>query len=309
MPATTSLSKQNLKKSLLVRLRAFRIWQVLGYFPWKKEKEEKKTGKKQGHDFYKGAFDDIPFMNNDAKRTFTHLLLRPGHMIRDYVSGQHERYLAPFASLIIFYAFFALISAVLQPLQQDKKDPFKRFNATIENSQAEMTEEELSDSAQNLVLKTYQLLRTGYIYLHLDQYPDEVDTRHEASIAAFEGKLRSQGIPLFLGKFFVLWFAMWIALRRHKQRLPACAVASAYTLCQFSFFMLFAVLTSFGKQSTISATLMLVLLMIDYRQWLGLKWRKSFGRALATGIWYGTIYASAILLLSISLVVVAYLTT
>lgn len=308
MPAAISLSKQNLKESLLVRLRAIRIWQTLGYFPWRKEKE-KKARKKQGTDFYKGAFDDIPFLNNDAKRTFAHLLLRPGYMIRDYVSGQHERYLAPFASLIIFYAFFALISAVLQPLQQDKKDPFRRFDDTIENTQAEMAEEQLSDSAQTLVLKTYQLLRTGYIYLHLDQYPDEVDTRHEASIAAFEGKLRSQGIPLFLGKFFVLWFAMWIALRRYKQRLSACSAASAYTLCQFSFFMLFAVLMSFGKQTTISATLMLVLLTVDYHQWLGLRWKKSFGRAIATGIWYGILYGAAILFISILLVLVAYWTT
>ena len=308
MPAAISLSKQNLKESLLVRLRAIRIWQTLGYFPWRKEKE-KKARKKQGTDFYKGAFDDIPFLNNDAKRTFAHLLLRPGYMIRDYVSGQHERYLAPFASLIIFYAFFALISAVLQPLQQDKKDPFRRFDDNIENTQAEMAEEQLSDSAQTLVLKTYQLLRTGYIYLHLDQYPDEVDTRHEASIAAFEGKLRSQGIPLFLGKFFVLWFAMWIALRRYKQRLSACSAASAYTLCQFSFFMLFAVLMSFGKQTTISATLMLVLLTVDYHQWLGLRWKKSFGRAIATGIWYGILYGAAILFISILLVLVAYWTT
>jgi len=308
MPAAISLSKQNLKESLLVRLRAIRIWQTLGYFPWRKEKE-KKARKKQGTDFYKGAFDDIPFLNNDAKRTFAHLLLRPGYMIRDYVSGQHERYLAPFASLIIFYAFFALISAVLQPLQQDKKDPFRRFDDTIENTQVETTEEQLSDSAQTLVLKTYQLLRTGYIYLHLDQYPDEVDTRHEASIAAFEGKLRSQGIPLFLGKFFVLWFAMWIALRRYKQRLSACSAASAYTLCQFSFFMLFAVLMSFGKQTTISATLMLVLLTVDYHQWLGLRWKKSFGRAIATGIWYGILYGAAILFISILLVLVAYWTT
>ena len=308
MPAAISLSKQNLKESLLVRLRAIRIWQTLGYFPWRKEKE-KKARKKQGTDFYKGAFDDIPFLNDDAKRTFAHLLLRPGYMIRDYVSGQHERYLAPFASLIIFYAFFALISAVLQPLQQDKKDPFRRFDDNIENTQAEMAEEQLSDSAQTLVLKTYQLLRTGYIYLHLDQYPDEVDTRHEASIAAFEGKLRSQGIPLFLGKFFVLWFAMWIALRRYKQRLSACSAASAYTLCQFSFFMLFAVLMSFGKQTTISATLMLVLLTVDYHQWLGLRWKKSFGRAIATGIWYGILYGAAILFISILLVLVAYWTT
>ena len=307
MPAAISLSRQALEKPFRVRLRAFRIWQALGYFPWRKEKE-RKARKKQGNDFYKGAFDDIPFLNNDAKRTFAHLLLRPGYMIRDYVSGQHERYLAPFASLIIFYAFFALISAVLQPLQQDKKDPFERFDATIEDTQAGMTEEQLSDSTQNLVLKTYQLLRTGYIYLHLDQYPDEVDTRHEASIAAFESKLRSQGIPLFLGKFFVLWFAMWLALRRYKQRLPACSVASAYTLCQFSFFMLFAVLTSLGKQTSISVTLMLVLLTVDYRQWLGIPWKKSLGRAVATGIWYGAIYFGVILVISILLVLLAYWT-
>ena len=307
MPAAISLSKQNLKESLLVHLRAIRIWQTLGYFPWRKEKE-KKARKKQGTDFYKGAFDDIPFLNNDAKRTFAHLLLRPGYMIRDYVSGQHERYLAPFASLIIFYAFFALISAVLQPLQQDKKDPFRRFDDSIENTQAEMTEEQLSDSAQTLVLKTYQLLRTGYIYLHLDQYPDEVDTRHEASIAAFEGKLRSQGIPLFLGKFLLLWLAMWLALRkRHRQRLSACATASAYALCQFSFFMLFALLLSFGKQTSVSIVLLLALLVIDYHQWLGLTWRKSIGRAVATGIWIGLIYGLLILLISVLIVSIALL--
>lgn len=101
--------------SFAVRRRAFAIWQKLGYFPWRKPAKVREG--KTSRDFYKGAFNDIPFLNDDAKRTFQQLLLRPGHMIRDYISGQHERYLAPLTALIIFYAFFALVSSVLQPIQ------------------------------------------------------------------------------------------------------------------------------------------------------------------------------------------------
>ena len=297
-------------KSLAVRLRAFKIWQELGFLPWRKEKKARKARKQT---FYKGAFDDIPFLNDDAKRTFAHLLLRPGYMIRDYTSGQHERYLAPLTALIIFYAFFALISAVLQPVQQKRENPFSRFDVAIERSEKSLEEasgedEKNEEFQQTIVQKTIQLMRTGYLYLHLDEFPEEVDTRHEASIAAFESKLRSQGIPLFLGKFFVLWLAMWIALRRFKQRLSACATAAAYTLCQFSFFMLFALLLSFGKKTSVSAALMLAVLTIDYHQWLGLPWRRSVGRAVATGIWYGVIYGAFILLISILIVGIALLT-
>ena len=297
-------------KSLAVRLRAFKIWQELGSLPWRKEKKARKARKQT---FYKGAFDDIPFLNDDAKRTFAHLLLRPGYMIRDYTSGQHERYLAPLTALIIFYAFFALISAVLQPVQQERENPFSRFDVAIERSEKSLEEaspedEKNEEFQQTIVQKTLHLMRTGYLYLHLDEFPEEVDTRHEASIAAFESKLRSQGIPLFLGKFFVLWLAMWIALRRFKQRLSACATAAAYTLCQFSFFMLFALLLSFGKKTSVSAALMLAVLTIDYHQWLGLPWKKSFGRGVATGIWYGVIYGAFILLISILIVGIALLT-
>lgn len=298
------------KRPMRVRLRAFRIWQELGFFPWRKEKKARKQRKR---DFYKGAFNDIPFLNDDAKRTFAHLLLRPGYMIRDYMSDQHERYLAPLTALIIFYAFFALIAAVLQPVQQKRENPFESIEITIKNAE-ESAEEykaekgQTEEQEQTVLLKTYQLLRKGYIYLHLDEFPEEVDTRHEASIAAFEGKLRSQGIPLFLGKFLVLWLAMWLALRkRHRQRLSACATASAYALCQLSFFMLFALLLSFGRQTSVSIVLLLALLVVDYHQWLGLTWRQSVGRAVATAIRIGVIYGLLILLVSALIVSIAYL--
>lgn len=297
------ISASEVRRGAAVRRRAFAIWQKLGYNPWRKAAEGRKS--RRSGDFYKGAFDDIPFLNDDAKRTFAHLLLRPGYMIRDYGSGQHERYLAPLTALILFYAFFALVSAVLQPYQQKPADPFADLVVTMDSVNGRM-EDEQKEKQEQVLFNTLKLLRRGYLLLHLDQFPDEVDTQQEASLAALEGKLRSQGIPIFLDKFFVLWLAMWLALRRRKMSLPACASGTAYVLCQFSFFMLFAVLLTLGRKTSISAILILTLLSVDYHQWLGLPWKKSVKRALATGFWYILIYATAVLLISITAVMLAY---
>ena len=277
--------------SFNVRRRAFTIWQKLGYLPWRK-KEEKKTRKSSG-DFYRGAFDSIPFLNDDAKRTFVQLLLRPGYMIRDYIKGAHERYLAPLTALIIFYAFFALVSAVLQPVQ--RQGPRSRSHFQMENVE--------QDEVQNpkflkQVISAAKIIDEGWVYLHLDQFPDEVDTQHEQSLAALEGTLRSQGIPLFIGQFFLLWFAMSWALRRYKLKMSATAAASAYVLCQFSFFMLFVVLATFGKETSISVTLMLILLVWDYHQWLDAGYKKSLRLAISTGIRFVLLFIAVLLLVA-----------
>ena len=299
------------KHSFKSRLRAPAIWQKLGYLPWRKPKEKKV--RKSG-DFYKGAFDSIPFLNDDAKRTFSHLLLRPGYMIRDYIKGAHERYLAPLTALIVFYAFFALVSAVVQPVEQQKREesPFhvNRDNAKVE---LEMNGDSLAvdklNHARDLIFNTMSVLDKGWLYLHLDQYPEEVDTQHESALAALEGTLRSQGIPLFLSQFFFLWLAMALALRRYKQGMSAYAAASAYILCQFSFFMLFALLFSFGRSSSIGILLMLALLVWDYHQWLGIGYKRSLRRALATGINYGLLYVAALFLVAAGSFLIAYFRT
>ena len=286
------------KRTFEVRRRAFAIWQELGYLPWRKPKKAREG--KASRDFYKGAFDSIPFLNDDAKRTFQHLLLRPGYMIRDYLSGQHERYLAPLTALIIFYAFFALVSAVLQPIQKEKPD------LSITTYLDEMPVDSTSAPGERLAYNTAKVVQRGYVLLHLDQYPEEVDTQREASLAALEGALRSQGIPLFIGDFIILWLAMTAVLRRYGMKSSACAACAAYVLCQFSFFMLFAVLSSWGKQTSVSALLMLALLTVDYRQLLGIKWTQSLGKALRTGILYGLYYFGVILTISALSVLVAF---
>ena len=266
------------KHSFKSLLRAFAIWQKLGYLPWQKPKEKK--ARKRSGDFYKGAFDSIPFLNDDAKRTFSHLLLRPGYMIRDYINGAHERYLAPLTALIVFYAFFALVAAVMQPVQQRHG---KEINP-VEQMEAEDFENPGQAKTFSLLKNTLATLQKGWVYLHLDQYPEEVDTQHESSLAALEGTLRSQGIPLFAGQFLLLWLAMAWALRRYRMKMSATAAASAYILCQYSFFMLFALLLSFGQSSEVGVLLTMVLLVWDYHQWLGASTKKSIWLAISTGL-------------------------
>lgn len=290
------------KHTYQTRLRAFRIWQQLGYNPWAKPR----VGRRQSGDvslnrkgdFYKGAFDSIPFLNDDAKRTFAHLLLRPGYMIRDYIKGAHERYLAPLTALIVFYAFFALISAVLQPVQQ-------RANAEIlPDNVVELSLDSTKADVERILKNVTLIVRQGYYYLNLDRHPELVDTRTKGAIAALEGTLRSQGIPLFLGEFLLLWLAMGLCMRKQQVRWSAAAAASAYVLCQFCFFMLFVVLLTWGKSTSVSMILMLLLISLDYRQWLGLRWLKSIGLAIRTGVVYVLIYG--LIIFMVSMVVLAF---
>jgi len=303
-----------MKHSIKVYLRAFHIWQVLGHYPWKRERAAKKEV--EGGEFYKGAFDSIPFLNDDAKRTFAHLLLRPGYMIRDYIGGKHDRYLAPLTALIIFYAFFSLISAALQPLSPKEEEVDKGISVEIQDApeppeepSEEATDPETAiDRAVNTnEFKDLHLLIDQLKHLpYLDQHPEEVDTRPEAILAAIEGSLRSKGITLFLGNFFLLWFSMGLALRKYKVRWSASAAAAAYVLCQFCFFMLFAVLLTFGKQTSAGIVVQSIILVVDYRQWLSLSWKKSIGRTIWTGVFYGLIWLLFWFLVGVSFVAVAW---
>ena len=304
--------------ALQVRLRAFRIWQKLGFLPWTKPKEKAKTessGKGRG-DFYRGTFDGIPFLNDDAKRTFTHLLLRPGYMIRDYISGQHERYMAPFTSLIIFFAFFALVSSIVNPEYPRKSAPAKdkvevqAGDSTAVDSTAISSVAVDSTSIDSTALDStsldpriekmgrgiLQLLRNKHI-LSLDRHPEDVDTPWEASLAALESSLRSRGVYLFLGDFLFLCLAMAMALRKRGIGFSAAAATSAYVLCQFSFFMLFNLLLTWGKSGKIGFFLMAALLIIDYRQLFGETWKGSFRLAVRTGFMYLVVWTLLILLL------------
>lgn len=263
------------------RLRLWSIWSQLGYNPWRKPK---KDASKQRDGVYIGTREAIPFMNDDAKRTLSHLLLRPGYMMRDYIlRGEHERYLAPLTALLVFYSVFTLIVAVVQPQVPQKsvaEDIIRGFEGV--DVQVDSIALEGQRKAQSILTT----MRDAVSLTRLDLHPEMVNTPWKASLAAIEDALRSKGVPLFLGNFLLLWICMALLLRKHGIRVSGAAAASAYVLCQYSIFMFLALLFSLGGNTSLSVLLMGILLYIDYKQMLGLKNRPAFWLTVKTGLVY-----------------------
>ena len=279
------------------RLRLWKMYNELGYIPWHRLRKAKKETVRKG--VYIGTREAIPFMNDDAKRTLSHLLLRPGYMMRDYIMrGQHERYLAPFTALLVFYSVFSLIMAVVRPGASDDSlvngliRGIRDAATEVKEAQSEPDDSKITLNDSTIIVSGDKLMSIGQsiqnalLLTRLDLNPDAVDTPWKASLAAIEGDLRSKGIPLFLGNFLLLWLAMAIVLRKYKIGFSGAAAASAYLLCQFCIFMFIALLLSFGHNSELGLLLMGLLLFIDYRQMLSVGTRPAIRLTIKTGLWY-----------------------
>lgn len=305
-----------MKRWLSVRLRLWAIYRELGYIPWKKPKKPQKQQK----GVYMGTKEVIPFMNEDAKRTISHLLLRPGYMLRDYIfRGQHERYLSPITALLVFYSLFTLLVAVVNPTQSRKGFSDGLLDAMkgevtvdgdldLNGTSVQLDSTDLEGRSGELAKKLLQTVATSIVYTQLDLYPEAVDAPWKESLAAIEGDLRSKGIPMFLGNFLMLWLAMaWLLKKKHGVSVSGAAAASGFVLCQFCVFMLLALLLSFGKNSEIGVIVMGILLFIDYRQWLGIKTWPAVKLTVKTGLVYALVCALFYLLISVILILFALL--
>ena len=314
---------KEITQNIHIWFRAFKIWQKTGNSIWvntRSEREQKRRG------FFHGAFDSIPFLNDDAKRTFIHLLLRPGYMIRDYINGKHDIYLAPIASLIIFYSFFAMISAMVSPdYGKSTESVVKTDSTTIVYNDTiafNLTPGNSDDSAKHHFLltldfdndddddhvldsivsdfgnRTSEMILNGYYLLNLDKYPDKIDARWKASLAAFETTMRSQGVTMFIGDLLLLWIAIFVGLRRkYSIRLDAAASMAAYMLCQICFLKMFTMLFTFGRSLDAGVLLTIIVLMIDYHQILNVSYKRSLWLTIKTGLLYAVCFLVFILLL------------
>ena len=266
------------------RLRLWAIYNELGYIPWKKPKVKKERKRKEKGGVYMGAREAIPFMNDDAKRTFSHLFLRPGYMMRDYIfRGQHERYLSPITALLVFYSVFTLIVAVVQPKTERNNIDVDVSDKVEVRIDADST---ASQRTENLVKSFVVAYRDATVLMNLDQYPEAVDAPWKASLAAVESDLRGKGIPLFLGSFMLLWISLSLLLRKRGVSVSGAAAAAAFILCQYCIFKFLALLLSFGEKAELGLLLMGILLFIDYRQMLGLDNRQALKLTVKTGIVY-----------------------
>ena len=286
---------------LRARLRLWAIYAQLGYNPWHRERTPRKPRRapKEGA-VYIGAREAIPFLNDDAKRTFSDLLQRPGYMMRDYICrGQHERYLAPFTALLVFFSVFTLIVAVMHPKRTTVGDDILKAldSATVA---VDSTDSARSVAQVEMVLRT---MKETILLTHLDMHPEAVDAPWKESLAAVEGDLRSKGVPLFLGNFLLLWIALLRPLRRRGISGSGAAAASAYILCQYCIFMVLALLLSWGQSSRLGVLVMGLLLFVDFRQLLGEGPRKALGLTFRTGLMYLLVCALYYLVFFLALIV------
>lgn len=300
------------------RLRLWAIYNELGYIPWRKPR----AAKKSQDGIFKGTGEAmIPFLNDDAKRTFSHLFLRPGYMIRDYTQrGQHERYLAPFTALLVFYSVFTLLTAVVQPGSVKKgfgdgildalDGESLEVDLNLNGNTVQVDSTDLTEHQDKVIRSLVSTTAKAIVFTHLNLYPQAADTPWKESLAAVEGDLRSKGIPLFLGNFFLLWIAMtWLLRKKYGIRASGAAAASAYVLCQFCLFMFLALLLSFGQDAKLGILLTAVLVFIDYRQWLKVDNRTAFWLTVKTGILNVLFRAAFFLILGLVLVGIAYART
>lgn len=299
-------------EKLKPRLRLLAIYEELGYIPWHKPAAPRKPRKEHKNDdrVYMGAKEAIiPFLNDDGKRTFSHLLLRPGYMMRDYIlRGQHERYLAPLTALLVFYSVFTLLLAIVKPeTDRDRLGDNVRKSIREMTIQQDSTETERNKQAIQTTNILLQTVSEAVILTRLDKYPEEANTRWKQSLAAFERELRSKGFYLFLDNFLFLWLAMAIVLRKKGVRMSGAAAASAYVLCQYCIFMFLALILTWGKTSELSMLLMALLLFIDYRQMLGLNNKASFWLTVRTGIAMGLLELALIIALVLVLIVITFI--
>ena len=297
------------------RIRLWAIYRKLGFVPWRKPRTVK-----QGKDgIFKGTGEAmIPFLNDDAKRTFSHLFMRPGYMIRDYIGGQHERYLAPFTALLVFYSVFTLLLAVVRPgevkstfagsLIEGVESSNLQMDLTVNEDTIQVDSTTMSDKSKRIIQSILSTAAQSLILTHLDLYPEKADTPWKESLAAVEGDLRGKGIPLFLGNFLLLWLAMvWLLRKKYEVSVSGAATASAYVLCQFCVFMFLALLLTFGRSTDLGVFVMGILLFIDYRQWLGIGNKQALKLTINTGLIYLLITVLFYLLLSLVLIAIALL--
>ena len=295
---------KKLLKWLRPRLRLWAIYRELGFVPWRKPAKARKEKESKG--VYIGTREAIPFMNDDAKRTLSHLFMRPGFMMRDYIiRGDHEHYLAPFTAMLVFYSVFTLLVAIINP--QASKGTFGSALAEgmKDGSLIIQADSTSRPGTQEQIGRAMSAVSDAVMLTQLDLHPEAADAPWKESLAAIEGDLRSKGLPLFLGNFLMMWATLAIVLRKSEISVSGAAAASAYILCQYCIFMFLALLLTWGKDSDLGVILMGVLLFIDYRQLFGMDNRKSAVLTIRTGLIYLLLMVSFYLLLTIGLIIFA----
>jgi len=255
--------------------------------------------------FFQGTFDDIPFANGNAMNTLKGLLLRPGYMIRDYLHGRRRQYLAPMTALILFYAFYVLLTGFF-PTPPGKEKPFWRtlyedeFHYEVQTDGGIRSDTTAMDALSERLIP---LFRETVKWTHLDQLPEEANTPFRRFVANAENLYHSKGIDLFLIHFLLITIAVWLIFKKkEKFTFSASATTAAFIVCQFCFFHMFFLFANGNSDHDLGICLLCAILAVDFHELFGYKWKKSIWKAIQTGIVYVGIITFLVVLILLFIV-------
>lgn len=201
--------------------------------------------------------------NSVFTRTVVHLILRPGHMIRDFLNGHRQPYFPPIRMLFIVVASFLIVSFVLP---QCGGEPVTGIHIDEEA----LTEKGIFDPT------------TDSTNAALAGVVDKVT-------AIYDWFEQHVAITLLLYHSLLAVFATW--LFRKAPRLPDSTVvenfyAQTYICCQLLILGFVAMLCTFWYEPhdvrEIDGLLSMVIYVVDYKQLYGMRWWPTIWRTMAS---------------------------
>ena len=195
-------------------------------------------------------FLDIWGMGNRPMfRTISHLLWRPGYMIRDYLNGHHLSYFPPFKMLAVLSIFIVILSMAFDA----------RFSDTIAERVLEMIDDFKEEKHKHMSMLALEYVKIAITYLKdHDLYWD-----------------------LFQTIFLVL--SAWIVFYRKGYNLVETFFSQIYIFCQFNILTIVWMLctTSIPPSQILPYTMHLAIsfpiLIYDFKQ--------LYGIGVLTSVW------------------------
>ena len=200
--------------------------------------------------------------NSTFTRTVVHLVLRPGHMIRDFIKGHRQPYFPPIRMLFIVVATFLIVSYLLPQYGGESASGLNIDNeALVEKGVVDAS----SDSSNEVLVGVLKKVEIAYNWFK----------EHVA-------------ITLLLYHTVLALIATW--LFRMSPRLPNSTVvenfyAQTYICCQLLIFGFVEMLLTFWyaphEVKELSDKLALLVYFVDYRQLYGMRWWPTIWRTIA----------------------------
>lgn len=227
-------------------------------------------------------FLDVWGMGNRSMfRSLRDLILRPGYLIRDYISGMQSAYFPPFKMFFVLAALAVLVEHGCSMTPTDS-------GANLENGQVVVEQVDVDDDDDNQVATSTELSNPEDSTMTIKVHGKVVEPKmyqQGLKFAQFMDSLREKN-PTIFALFSLLLFSwpLFFFLRRSPTipdlRFSEFVVALVYTSNTYSIFSIAGKMLS----SSLLAILALIMVFVALKQFSGYSMKRLLGYIILTAI-------------------------